>query len=66
MERLPSTLCVHKRADGIDNRFSGLDGPTVIDPLREILGVTGYGRFTRAQSKEYAYLPLKDMWSDEV
>ena len=25
MEKLPSTLCVHKRTDGIDNRFLGLN-----------------------------------------
>ena len=66
MEKLPSTLCVHRRADGADNRLLGLDGPVFIDPLRHILGATGYGKFQVAPGKQYAYTPLKDMWNEEV
>ena len=66
MDKLPSTLCIHKRADGVDNRFSGLDGRTVTDPLRAILGAPGYGRFQQSEGQPYAYIPLRDMWSEEV
>ena len=66
MEKLPSTLCLHKRTDGIDNRFSGIDAPTVVDPLRHILGASEYGRYRRVPDKPYAYVPIKDMWEEEV
>ena len=38
----------------------------VTDPLGEILGMTEYGRFKAAPGRQYAYVPFKDIWSDEV
>ena len=66
MEKLLSTLCIHKRANGKDNRFSGFDRLAVVDPLRNILGATECGRIRQSEGKPYAYVSLKDMWSEEI
>ena len=43
-----------------------MDGPTVIDLLRNILGATSYVRFQRSEGQTNVYVPLKDAWSEEA
>ena len=67
MTKLPSTLVLHKPADGADSRFSTLAGPFSQTPLAKWLGVLRCGAYQQAQGDpEWAFEPLASMWSDEL
>ena len=67
MEKLPSTLVLHKRADGADSRFAAMHRDLAQAPLTKWLGVPRYGSYQQADDEEpWAFEPLASMWSDEV
>jgi RNase H-like domain found in reverse transcriptase/Integrase zinc binding domain/Reverse transcriptase (RNA-dependent DNA polymerase) len=68
MTKLPSTLVIHKRANGADTRFSQLNGPFEQMPLQKWLRAnTDPGAYTQTtQEHEYAFEPLRNMWSDHI
>ena len=43
MEKLPSTLVIHRRTDGIDSRLAALETPVVPNPLEKYLRIHQYG-----------------------
>ena len=67
MERIPSTLVLHKKPDGADTRFSTLYGNMVNSPLEKWLGVLKFGAYCKAPNDaSWAFDRLDSMWSDAV
>ena len=67
MERIPSTLILHKRADGADSRFSDMHARMSKAPLEQWLGVLRHGAYHKAPNDaDWAFDRLDSMWSDTV
>jgi hypothetical protein len=66
MEKLPSTLILHKRADGADSRFAAMHRDLAKAPLSKWLGIPQYGGYEKADQEEWAFQPLKSMWNEAV
>ena len=63
MEKLQSTLMVHKKADGADTRLVMMRGPFLHSPLECWLGVLQQGTYQRAQGDpQWAFKPVADLW----
>ena len=48
MEKLPSTLVVHKKVDGADTQLATIRGPFLRSPLEQWLGVLQQGTYQQA------------------
>jgi hypothetical protein len=67
LEKLPSTLVIHRCADGTDTRFASLRGPFAPSPLEKWLGALNPGAYRQAAPEQnHAFEPLANMWSDDV
>ncbi len=67
MEKIPSTLILHRKADGADTRFSLLHGELAGTPLEKYLGVLKAGSYQQAlPDKSWAYETLQSMWTEDV
>jgi hypothetical protein len=69
MEKIPTTLVIHKRTDGVDSRLATMSSPFVTNPLEQQLGAVEPGRYKRAEGldgENWAYVKIKDMWHQEV
>ena len=67
MTKLPSTMVIHKKADGTDTRLSLLSGPFSEHPLEKWLGVVQCGGYKKADGDPaWAFERLENMWSDPV
>ncbi len=67
MEKIPSTLILHRKADGADTRFSLLHGELAGTPLQKYLGVLKAGSYQQAlPDKSWAYETLQSMWTEDV
>jgi hypothetical protein len=66
MEKIPSTLILHRRVDGADTRFSQLHGEFADTPLSKWLGVLRPGAYQQAPSDStWAYESLASMWTED-
>ena len=65
MEKITSTMVLHKNLDGADTRFSIMAGPLEKNLLVKWLGVIRRGIY-QAASKDIrcAYEPVSDLWPD--
>ena len=67
MEKIPSTLILHRKADGADTRFSLLHGELAGTPLEKYLGVLKAGSYQQAlPDKSWAYETLQSIWTEDV
>jgi hypothetical protein len=68
MTKLPSTLVIHKRANGADTRFSQMAGPFTQMPLQKWLNaMTDPGAYNKSTpEKAYAFEPINTLWSDPI
>ena len=67
MTKLPSTMVLHKKADGPDTRLSLLAGPFNERPLEKWLGVLECGGYKKAEGDPaWAFERLDSMWSDPI
>jgi hypothetical protein len=65
MEKLPSTLILHRKVDGADTRFSQLHGEFADTPLYKWLGVLRHGAYQQAPSDStWAFERLASMWTE--
>jgi len=65
MEKLPSTLILHKCADGADTRFAATRQPLSRSPLEKWLGALDNGAYQQAApERNFAFEPLANMWSE--
>ena len=66
MEKLPSTLVVHKKADSADTRLATMRGPFLRSPLEQWLGVLQQGTYQQAQGDpQWAFEPVASLWPGE-
>jgi hypothetical protein len=67
MERIPSTLVVHKRPDGADTRMASMRHPLVNNPVQKWLGAIDSGVYQpAAPTNNHAFVKIEDMWSDPM
>jgi hypothetical protein len=67
MEKLPSSMVVHKRVVTLDTRLAEMDGELVSNPLEHNLGFYDFGRYTKAaEDADYAFVKLNNMWDEEI
>ena len=63
MEKIPSTMVLHKYVDGADTRF--FSGPLANNPLGEWLGVIRIGTYQAvSEDSRWAYEPMSNLWED--
>jgi len=64
MERIPSTLVLHKRTDAADSRFLAMNQRPATTPLEKWLRVIECGAYKKAaEDEDYAFKQLANMWS---
>ena len=65
MEKIPSTMVLHKYVDGVYTRFSTMAGPLADNPLGKLLGVIRIGTY-QAASKYIMWEnePVSGFWTD--
>ena len=66
MEKLPSTLVIHKRADGIDTRLASLEEQMVMNPLEKYLNIHRFGTFKKSDHYDFAFDRIEDLWQEEI
>ena len=67
MERLPSSLVVHKRVNTLDTTLAEMGGDFVSNPLERNLGFYDFRRYTKApDDADYAFEKLNDLWNEEI
>ena len=63
IEKLPSTLVLHKHTDGADSRFAAMHRDLSNASLQKWLGIPRYGGFQLAAvDPSWAFVPLTSMW----
>jgi hypothetical protein len=67
MERLPSTLCIHKKMDGTDTHFAAMECGQVIDPVQHWLGISRYGTYRAVNPDQpFTYECVADLWEENI
>jgi hypothetical protein len=67
MERIPSSVIIHKHLDTTDTRLSALDQPLVKNPLEQSLGFHQYGKYVKAPAgADFAFDKVEDLWSIDI
>jgi hypothetical protein len=67
MERLPSSMVVHKRVATLDTRLAEMEGELVSNPLERNLGFYDFGRYTKAADDTgFAFEKMNDIWNKEL
>mmetsp|Transcript_2602 Transcript_2602/g.3881 ORF Transcript_2602/g.3881 Transcript_2602/m.3881 type:complete len:702 (-) Transcript_2602:652-2757(-) len=66
MERLPSTLVLHRTTEGLDTRYAQLNRPYIENPLENIFGIHRFGKYRQAEPNQpFAYERVEDMWNED-
>jgi hypothetical protein len=67
MEKLPSSIVIHKRLDTMDTRLTTLEAPLIHNPLEKNLGFFEFGKYTKAaQDGDFAFEKVNQLWNEEV
>ena len=67
MEKIPSSLVVHKNLDTTDNRLASLESPLVENPLEQNLGLEFFGKYIQApENSDFAFDKVEDLWNIEL
>jgi hypothetical protein len=67
MERIPSTVVIHKRLDSLDTRFAKMDQDLVNNPLEQNLGFFDFGKYHKAAANtDYAFVRVNEMWDEPL
>ncbi len=62
MEKLPSSLVIHKRVDTTDTRFTQMEGQLASNPLEKNLGFFDFGKYTKApDNADFAFVKINEM-----
>ena len=65
MERIPSTVVIHKTTDGMDTRTATIHRPMVSNPLENTLGPAQFGTYRQAPAHQaYAFDRIEDIWGE--
>jgi hypothetical protein len=67
LEKIPSSIILHKRVDGIDTRLASIRQPLTHTPLVNELGLIQFGRYEKApDNANFAFVRIAEMWQEEV
>jgi hypothetical protein len=67
MEKLPSTIVIHKRVDTLDSRLAQMKGQLANNPLEKNLGFFDFGKYTLApEDAAFAFVKINDMWNEPI
>jgi len=67
MTKIPSTLILHQKPDGVDSRLMRMNGTLAESPLEKWLGLLKCGSYESATSdKTYAFEKFDSMWTDPL
>jgi hypothetical protein len=67
LEKLPSSLVIHKRVDTLDTRLAQMEGQLANNPLERNLGFFDFGKYTTApDDAAFAFVKVNDMWNDPI
>ena len=67
LTRIPSTLVLHKPAEGIDTRLATYRHAMIDNPLENILGLHEPGRHRQAaENRPLAYDKIEDLWHEDI
>ena len=67
MEKIPSSLVIHKNLDTTDNRLASLESPLVENPLEQNLGFEFFGKYIQApENSDFAFDRVEDLWNVEL
>ena len=67
LTKIPSTLVLHKPAEGIDTRLATYRHAIVDNPLESILGLHEPGRYKQAEAhRPFAYDKIEDLWQEDI
>ena len=67
LERIPSSIVLHKRVDGIDTRLASIRQPLSHTPLSNELGLFQFGQYNKAPPNEkFAFVRVQEMWQEDI
>jgi hypothetical protein len=67
MEKIPSTLILHKFPDSADTQFASMQQTLAESPLEQFLGVTKYGEYQQAPVlNNFAFHRVEDLWDEPL
>jgi hypothetical protein len=67
MEKLPSSLVIHKRVATLDTKLAEMGGDFGSNPLDRNLGFYNFGRYTTAPGDaNYAFEKTHDLWNEDL
>jgi outer membrane biosynthesis protein TonB len=67
LEKLPSSLVIHKRVDTLDTRMAEMEGQLAHNPLERNLGFFDFGKYTQApEDEDFAFVKLNEMWNEPI
>ena len=65
MEKIPTTIVIHKHVDGAYTRFSTMEGPLTNNPLGKWFAVFRRGTYQAAsEDTMWTYKTVSDLWPD--
>jgi hypothetical protein len=67
MQKLPSTVVIHKNTDGVDTRWASARNPFGVAPLQHTLGAVEFGRYRKADpGQKWAFERIQDIWDEPI
>jgi hypothetical protein len=67
MEKLLSTIVIHKRVDTLDSRLTQMEGELINNPLETNLGLFSFRKYTIApDDAAFAFEKINDMWNEPI
>jgi hypothetical protein len=67
MEKLPSSVVIHKRVDTLDTRLAQMEGQLANNPLERNLGFFDFGKYTTAaEHEDFAFVKINEMWNEPI
>jgi hypothetical protein len=67
MEKLPSTVIISKKADGVDTRLAQMESKHVMNPLENALGAYEFAEYKQApEGSRHGFVKIEDLWQEQV
>jgi hypothetical protein len=67
VEKLPSSLVIHKRVNSMDMRLTQLDGQLANNPLEKKLGFFDFRKCTQVlDDVKFVYVKINEMWNEAI
>jgi hypothetical protein len=64
MQKLPSTLVIHKHTDGADANWAAYRNAFSPAPLQHTLGAVEFGEFKKIEGEEWAFEKIEQLWQE--